>query len=177
MENGCSGRLESAYEDSAATERDGAEGGDDEDIDVDSAGYSSGNAVAADPLPDANSRETASHPSLASERPANLFPVGHQTAAASKDLCRPPSGVLPPLTDGDVLVTKQAAKVQSPQPPPLLTAVNMQLEVGLSGGCSSGVVLSRVDLPLLNKTTSDTDDPMPGPSNSAADFDLEVIAP
>jgi hypothetical protein len=44
-----------------------------------------------------------------------------------------------------------------------------------SSSSSSSLALSASAMVLSNKLVCDTEDPKPGPSNSAADFDLEVI--
>ena len=184
MEDGHVGRSEPAIqEDSMDAERedDDDSGGDDEDDDVDDA--------------------VASHDASAVVgRSATLLtarlPVTAAAAAASSqptDYLSPVISQQPPLPQLDTGSDGHPAK-QSPgrQQQQLLNKLDV-LVLGaastssssttsstvMSSGSSSTLAVTRLELvhqsPRLNKMTCDTEDPKPGPSNSAADFDLEVI--
>jgi hypothetical protein len=160
MEDGRVGRSESsAYEEEDSMD---AAGGDDDDVDDDATASSAAAAAAT----------STTRRRLELQPPSPDYLSGQAGAVRSGQ---------PHSSEAALRAAKPPVEQQRQQPSRLgvvLTSscsstVMLSSSSGGSSSSSSSLALSASRI-ISNKLLCDTDDPKPGPSNSAADFDLEV---
>ena len=200
MEDGNHGRTDSAFEDSMDTERnDDNDGGGDDDEEEDekdiavadeSAPVSSAvlSHLASDVV---SSAQVLRHPRLPPTRlaqralttPVNVQHATSSGLAALPDVAKPAIGRRP-----EEAKDPSAARVELVRRLELVSTACSSSSASIPSSSSSsstyfsssGVVVgtagTSVEVTMrLSKNICDIEDPKPGPSNSAADFDLEVI--
>jgi hypothetical protein len=146
MDDGLNGRSDSAFDESTMdTERDEDDGCGDEEEEV--AQVSDGDGAAS------------------SVATANLcLPLSHHTTAL---------GISSAVKESTPLLLESSCGIVAAGS----SSSSSTLPCSSNSSCSSSSVTRLEQLARLNNKTiiCDMEDPKPGPSNSAADFDLEVI--